>query len=178
MPIIPEGAQRALKYWGNILAAAQQGATTQAMWESIRASQQEYGLETPQASATDVAVLRGYANRLMNAAGEYANAALDQAITADMMSIAPYTDRSIESINTNPVYQVRFLNQIQLPDGTVVEKWQTSVFASEDMPFTKADLNTALGFNAQQLAQSGSESSSTTPKGTSVGLSGVSISVV
>jgi hypothetical protein len=178
MPIIPDNVQRGLKYWGNILAAAQSGATTQQLWDSIRASQQEYGLDTPGASASDIAVLRGYANRLMNSSVAYNSAAEDQAITADMMSMAPYTDRSAESVNTNPVYQVRFLNNIQLPDGSTVQSWQTSVFAAEDMPFTVGDLNSALQFNAQQLAQSGSESSSTTPKGTSLGVSSINISVV
>jgi hypothetical protein len=178
MPIIPDNVTRALKYWGNILAAASSGATTAELWQAIHAQQQQYGLETPQASATDVAILRGYANRIMNAASAYASASGDAALTAEMMGIAPYTDRSYQSISANPVYQVRFLNRVQRPDGSIVESYQTSVFQASDMPSTKDDLNAAIQFNADQLAQSGSESSDTTPNGTSLGATVASIVVV
>lgn len=178
MPVIPENVTRALKYWGNILGAARDGLSTQDLWNSIRAQQEQYGLDTPGASASEVSVLRGYANRFVNAANALESGAPGDSITADMMAIAPYTDRNYAAINTNPVYKVTFNNRIQLPNGDIVEKFQTSIFEGTDLPSTVGELQDTISFNAQQLAEAGSETSEGTPKGESLGVSQITITVV
>ena len=178
MGVLGSYGPSALKYWGAILASAEQHLNIADMWNTIRDLQQQYGLERPGVTAPDVMVLRGYANRLVN--GENALAAANPAdtITDKMMGVGPYTQNDLAGLALQPTYQVRFLNQVQLPDGTVTEAWQTAVFAASDMPQTVGDLQAAIETSATELAAQGSESSTTTPKGTSLGTSGVQITVV
>lgn len=178
MGVLGNYGPSALKYWGAILASAQQGLTIADMWGQIRDLQQQYGLDRPGVTAPDVMVLRGYANRIVNGERALAAAAPGDTITPDMMGIGPYTQQDLAGIATTPTYQVRFLNQVQLPDGTVTETWQTSVFGAGDWPGTKTGLLDAITTSATELAAQGSESSTTTPRGTSLGVSGLQITQV
>jgi hypothetical protein len=170
--------QSALKYWGAILSSAQQGLKVSDMWNAIRDAQQQYGLDRPGVTGPDVMVLRGYANRLVNGAAAFEAAAPGDTITADMMGVGPYTQNDLNGIALNPTYQVRFVNQVQLPDGTVSEAWQTTVFTAADWPQTKNALQDTISLSASELAAQGSESSTTTPRGTSLGFSQLQITVV
>lgn len=178
MGVLGQYGPDALKYWGSILASAEQHLNVQDMWASIRDLQAQYGLPAPGVTAPDVMVLRGYANRLVNGAQALAAANPSDAITADMMGVGPYTSNDLAGLAAQPTYQVRFLNQVQLPDGTVSEVWQTSVFGASDFPATAGGLAASIGLAASELAAQGSESSSTTPRGTSLGTSNVQITVV
>jgi hypothetical protein len=168
----------ALKYWGAILASAEQHLNIADMWGTIRDLQQQYGLERPGVTGPDVMVLRGYANRLVNGENALAAANPSDTITPGMMGIGPYTSNDLAGLAAQPTYQVRFLNQVQLPDGTVTGAWQTAVFGASDMPQTVGGLQSAIETGAAELAAQGSESSATTPKGISLGVSGVQITVV
>jgi hypothetical protein len=168
----------ALKYWGAILASAEQHLNVQDMWSAIRDLQAQYGLPAPGVTAPDVMVLRGYANRLVNGADALAAASPSDTILPAMMGVGPYTSSDLSGLAAQPTYQVRFLNQVQLADGTVSEVWQTAVFGASDMPQTVGDLQASIETGAGELAAQGSESSTTTPRGTSLGVSGISITVV
>lgn len=168
----------ALKYYGSILTSAYQGASTADMWTSIRANQALYGLPKPGASAPDVSVIRGYANRIVNGARTLAAASESDAITSDMMAVAPYTSRDLPAINTTPVYHVRYLNTVQADDGSTTSVWHTSVFTASDMPGTVGELRDTIDFHATELAAQGGDATSGTPRGTSVQTSDLEITLV
>lgn len=178
MGVLGKYGPNALKYWGSILTSAYANKSTADMWTAIRTQQAEYGLATPGASAPDVSVLRGFANRIVAGAAAFAAAAPEDSITSDMMATAPYTGRDLASIATNPVYHVRYLNTIQAPDGTVTSVWNTSVFGATDMPDTVGGLIDAIDTNAAELAAQGIDSSTTTPRGVSLGTSNHEITLV
>lgn len=178
MSVLGQYGPNALKYWGSILASAYQGASTADMWTSIRQAQADYGLAKPGASAPDVSVLRGYANRIVAAAGNLAAAAPTDVITAAMTAIAPYTSSDLAGIAANPTYMVRFVNTVQAPDGSTIDVHQTAVFTAAQMPTTVGELQDAIDQNGVELAAQGSDQSSTTPRGTSLGTSQLEITVV
>lgn len=178
MGVLGQYGPNALKYWGAILGSAEAGLSVAGMWEQIRAVQQQYGLPAPGASAPDVMVLRGYANAIVNGSRTFAAANPSDTILPTMGGIGPYTANDVSGLAANPTYQVRYLNEVQLNDGTTSSVWQTSVFTAADFPGTVGDLQAAIEQNASELAAQGSETSTTTPKGESLGVSGLSITVV
>ena len=178
MGVLGKYGGNALKYYGSILASAYANLSTSDMWTSIRSAQANYGLATPGASAPDVSVIRGYANRIVAGAAALDAAAPDDVITTDMMAVAPYTSRDLNAMSTTPVYQVRYLNTVQADDGSTTEVWNTSVFTATDFPSTVGDLQDAINANATELAAQGIESSTTTPRGVSVATSNYEITLV
>lgn len=178
MSILGKYGANAVKYWAPILESAYKGLSTADMWTAIRNTQQQYGLSTPGASAPDVSVIRGYANRLVAASQALANAAPTDTLLPSMMGVAPYTLSDPGQLAASPTYMVRFANTVQANDGTVSTVWQTSVFTSTDMPQTVGELQARIDFNAGELAANASGESSNTPKGTSLGTSGLEITVV
>lgn len=178
MGVLGQYGPNALKYWGAILGSAEAGLTISDMWDRIRAVQQQYGLPAPGASAPDVMVLRGYANAIVNGSRQFAAANPADSILGSMTGVGPYTANDVAGLAVNPTYQVRYLNTVQLGDGSITGVWQTSVFTAADFPGTVGDLQAAIEQNASELAAQGSETSSTTPKGTSLAVTGLSITVV
>ena len=178
MGVLGRYGSNALKYYGSILASAYENKSTADMWTSIRTAQANYGLPKPGASAPDVSVIRGYANRIVAGAQALATASESDAITSDMMAVAPYTSRDLNAIAVSPVYHVRFLNTVQADDGTVTQTWQTSVFTAADMPGTVGELADAINTNATELAAQGGASDSNTPRGVSVTTSNYEITLV
>lgn len=178
MGVLGQYGPNALKYWGAILGAAEAGLSVSGMWDQIHAVQQQYGLPAPGASAPDVMVLRGYANAIVNGSRAFAAANPSDSILGSMTGVGPYTSSDVSGLAVNPTYQVRYLNTVQLGDGSTTDVWQTSVFTAADFPGTVGDLRATIEQNASELAAQGSETSSTTPKGTSLGVTGLSITVV
>lgn len=178
MGVLGKYGGAALKYWGSILASAYQNASTADMWTAIRNQQTEYGLPKPGASAPDVSVLRGFANRIVAGAAAFAAAAPTDTITADMMAVAPYTANDLNSITTTPTYHVRYANTIQAADGTITTVWNTSVFTAGDMPATVGELQDAIDTDATEIAAQGGASDSNTPRGVSLGTDQIEITLV
>jgi hypothetical protein len=178
MGVLGKYGSNALKYYGSILASAYANLSTADMWTAIRTTQQQYGLSSPGASAPDVSVIRGYANRIVAGANNLAAADPSDSITADMMAVAPYTSNTLAGIATNPTYQVRYLNTVEADDGTTTSVWNTSVFTASDFPDTVGGLQDAINSNAAELAAQGIESSTTTPRGVSVSTSNLEITLV
>lgn len=169
MGVLGRFGTNALKYWANILNSAYAGDSTADMWTKIRNQQAEYGLDRPGASAPDVSVLRGFANRIVNGARAFAAAADTDTITDAMMAVAPYTANDLAGIATAPTYHVRYQNVIQAADGTITEVWNTSVFTAADFPGTVGELKDAIDTHATEIAAQGGASDSNTPRGTSLG---------
>lgn len=178
MSVLGKYGGSALKYWGSILASAYAGLSTADMWTAIHAQQQEYGLDKPGASAPDVSVIRGYANKIVNGAANLAAASPTDSITADMMAVAPYTASTAQDLATTPSYYVTYTNTVQAADGTVSTQFSTSVFTAAQMPGTVGELQDAIDTHgaetvAQAAQQTGGESG-----GTSLGTSNLTITVV
>lgn len=166
MGVLGRFGGNALKYYGDILASAYQNLSTADMWSAIRNTQQQYGLPKPGASAPDVSVIRGYANRIVAGARAFAAAADSDTITSDMMAVAPYTANDLNTIAVNPTYQVRYQATIQGADGTTRTRWTTSVFSAPQFPATAGELRDAIDTAAnehlvQAAQQVGEESGGT-----------------
>jgi|SRR5882762_303907 len=178
MGVLGQYGGNALKYYGSILTSAYQNASTADMWTGIRTSQATYGLPKPGASAPDVSVIRGFANRIVNGARTLAAASESDAITRDMMAVAPYTSRDLPSINTNPIYHVRYQVTVQASDGTVSNRWSFSVFTAADMPGTVGALQDATDTAAEEMTAQAAQQTGGESGGTSLGTSQHEITLV
>lgn len=178
MGVLGSKGSNALKYWGDILASAYANKSTADMWTAIRQTQATYGLAKPGADAIDVSVLRGYANKIANGAAAFASAAPTDSITPQMMGVAPFTAQDQAGIAATPTFQVRFQNIVQADDGTQTTVWQTSVFSPGTLPATVGELQDAIETDAGELAAQSDGGSINTPKGTSLGVANIEISVV
>jgi hypothetical protein len=167
-----------MAYWGSILASAQAGLNVTDTWQAIRDAQATYGAAAPRPDAADVSALRRFANEQVAADRALAAALPGDVIDRSYMAVGPYSQSTVQGLGVEPTYQVRYLNTIQLSDGSTVDKWQTSVFGASDMQFGRADLQATIEANASELAAQGAETSTTTPKGTSLGVANLSITVV
>lgn len=163
MGVLGRFGTNALKYYGDILASAYAGLSTADMWTAIHNTQATYGLPKPGASAPDVSVIRGYANRIVAGAHTFAAASPSDTITGDMMAVAPFTSRDLNAISTDPIYHVRYKIVVQAPNGEIKERWTTSVYTATDMPDTVGGLldsiNTAASEAVAQAAQMNSDES-------------------
>jgi hypothetical protein len=178
MSVLGQYGGSALKYWGSILASAHANLSTADMWAAIRTQQAEYGLDKPGASAPDVSVIRGFANRIVNGAKALNTGSASDSITADMMGVAPYTASTAQDLATTPSYYVTYTNTVQAADGTIKTQYGTSVFTATQLPSTIGELQASIDLHgaetvAQAAQQTGGESG-----GTSLGTSNLSITVV
>lgn len=178
MGVLDRYGGAALKYWPEILSSAYQNKNLAETFAAIRGAQARYGLDRPGVQGPDVTVLRGYANKIVNGAKALGAAGLNDAITAAMMAIAPYTANTREGIAANPTYHVRFKSTVQADDGTVSEVWQTAVFTRLDWPNTVGELMTSITNTARELAAQSSGQNTNTPKGVSLGTSDHEITVI
>lgn len=151
MGVLGRYGGNALKYYGDILASAYQNVSTSDMWTAIHNTQANYGLSKPGASAPDVSVIRGYANRIVAGAQAFAAASPSDSITSDMMAVAPYTANTLAGIAANPTYQVRYQVTWLTTDGTQNTRWNTSVFTASNFPDTVGALQDQIDFNASEL---------------------------
>lgn len=178
MSVLGKYGGNALKYWGSILAAAYAGASNQDMWISIHANAAAYGLPSPQTQPPDVSVIRGYANRIVNASRALNTAAGTDAITPDMMAVAPYTASTAQDLAAAPTYHVRYLGTTQAADGTISTRDGFSVFTSADMPATVGGLQAAIDANHAEMVAQAAQQTGGASGGTSLGTSRLEITVV
>lgn len=178
MGVLGRYGTNALKYYGSILASAYSNLSTADMWTAIRGAQAQYGLPSPQATAPDVSVIRGYANRIVAGARNLANADPSDTITSDMMAVAPYTSRDLNAISVDPTYQVRYLNTVQASDGTVTQRWTTSVFTASQFPDTVGELQDAIDTHASEMVAQAAQQTGGQSGGTSLGTSNLEITLV
>lgn len=178
MGVLGKSGFRALKYYGDILASAYKHLNVSSMWDAIHATQQNYGLPTAQASGADVMVIRGYANKIVNGARAFATASNSDTITSDMMAVAPYTSNDLNTIATTPTYQVRYQVVWQKPDGTIEDRWNTSIFTNADFPSTVGELRAQIRFNADELIQQANQQVGGESGGTLLGTGSLEITMV
>lgn len=178
MSVLGRYGFNALKYYGDILASAYANLNTADMWTTIRNTQARYGLPTPQASAPDVSVIRGYANRIVNGARNLAAAGDGDEITSDMMAVAPYTSSDLNGIAVNPTYQVRYHLTWQTPDGEVKDRWNTSIFTNADFPGTVGKLRDTIDFNASELLAQAAQQTGEKSGGTLLSTDSLEITLV
>lgn len=178
MGVLGRYGSNALKYYGSILASAYQNLSTADMWTAIRDTQAQYGLSRPGATAPDVSVIRGYANRIVAGANRLAAADNADLITGDMMAVAPYTTNDLNAIATSPTYQVRYQVTWQTPDGATNTRWNTSVFTASNFPDTVGDLRDTIDFNASELLAQAAQQVGGQSGGTLLGTSNLEITLV
>lgn len=168
----------ALKYYQDILSAAYNNVSNTDMWNTIRSSAARYGFPSPQTQPPDVSKIRGWANKIVAGAQAFAAASPSDTITRDMMSYAPYSSRNAASIDTNPIYQVRYQNIIQASDGTISTVWSTSVYNAVNMPATVGGLVDAINTDAEEWAAQAAQQTAGESGGTSLGTQGHEITLV
>lgn len=178
MGVLGRYGSNALKYYGSILASAYENLSTADMWTAIRTAQANYGLPRPGATAPDVSVIRGYANRIVAGANTLAAADSSAAITSDMMAVAPYTANDLNGIAVNPTYQVRYQVTWQTPDGATNSRWNTSVFTASNFPGTVGELRDTINFNASELLAQAAQQAGGQSGGTLLNTSNLEITLV
>jgi len=178
MGVLGTYGSSALKYFNKIINSAYANQNTQDMWIGIHAQAAEYGFSSPQTQPPDVSVIRGFANRIVNGARAFAAANPDDAITANMMATAPYTARTQQDIAVNPIYHVRYQNEVQAADGTISTRWSVSVFAATDFPDTVGALQDAIDTHAAEMTAQAAQMTGGESGGTSLSTSNLEISLV
>lgn len=151
MGVLGRYGTSALKYYGEIIAAAYANKNVTDMWADIRTRATQYGFPSPQTQPPDVSTIRGYANRIVNGARNLAAANDSDSITSDMMAVAPYTSNDLNGIAVNPTYQVRYQVTWQSSDGTQNTRWNTSVYTASNFPDTVGALRDHINFSASEL---------------------------
>ena len=177
MGVLGRYGASALKYWANILNSAYQGQSTADVWTAIRNQQAAYGLPTPQTTAPDVSVLRGFANRVVNGARALGAAADTDTILPGMMATAPYTLQDQAGIAATPTYYVRYQGTTQAADGTVSTRWVTSVMTAADMPSTVGELRAAIDLHHSELVAQAAQQTGDESGGISLGTASLEITV-
>lgn len=178
MGVLGKYGGSALKYYGDIIAAAYAGKNVTDMWADIRSTQAQYGLPTTQTSVPDVQTIRGYANKIVAGARAFAAADPNDTITSDMMAVAPYTSRDLNAISVDPTYHVRYVNIVQAADGTVSERWTTSIFAASQFPNTVGELQDAIDTHAAEMVAQAAQQTGGESGGTSLGTKNLEITLV
>lgn len=176
MSVLGRYGASALKYWGSILGSAYQGHNTADMWTAIRGAQQQYGLDRPGTSAPDVSVIRGYANRIVNAVRALGAADPSENITAAMTSVVPYSPQTMEGIATTPNYLVTATVTVQGLDGTTTDHPLTWLQAPNPFGQTVGDYLGTVTEHFSNQTQTAPENTNT-PTGTLVSISDVHIGI-
>jgi protoporphyrinogen oxidase len=161
------------RYWSEIYGGAAAKLSTSDMWSNINARAQASGLSSAGVTATAVSTLRGFASSMINAANRLAAADPELGLSAAFIAEAPWS-RPLQQQTTMPIYQIGFDNTIELPDGTISVARQT-ITVTGQLPQTVGDLYGVVGSEAGTLASEGSVDSTTTPRGTSLGVDNLQI---
>lgn len=161
------------RYWSEIYGGAAQRLSTADLWQNIRDKAQAAGETTTGVTATAVSTLRGFASGMISAANRLAAAEPELSLTSAFIAEAPWS-RPLQQQSTMPIYQVGFDNTIELPDGTTSVVRQTITITGQ-LPQTVGDLYGVVGSEAGILASEGSVDSTTTPRGTSLGVDNLQV---
>lgn len=178
MSILPRFGGSALKYWGTILTAAYQNLNNSDMWTAIHRQAANYGLPSPQTQPPDASVIRGFANRIANGARTLAGASNSDSILPTMMGYAPYTSRDQASIDTAPVYSVRYQMVYQDANGDVQTKWSQSIYTNANFPAKVGDLRVSIRTNAEEMVAQMAQKTGGASGGTLLGTGSLEISLV
>ena len=90
------------------------------------------------ATGTALSRLFGTARGMERTADALTGAALESGIDSSMVATAPWS-RSETEMAAEPVYQVKTLATINLPDGTQTQQWFTATFTGV-LPLTVGDM--------------------------------------
>jgi hypothetical protein len=164
------------RYWSEIFGGAAQRVSTSDLFVSIRARAQELGLSSVGVGASVVSTLRGYASRMVSAAGRLNKAADETSLGNTYIAEAPWARPLVEQ-NTMPIYNVTFQHTIELEDGSTVTKHQNMTIVGQ-LPPTVGDLRAQVESEAAILAAEGGAPTSGTPKGLSLGVDNLMITAV
>lgn len=138
-----------LLYYGDVLASAQAGASTQDTWASLRNMAEALGHDTVRASVPDVSRLRTYANSEIAAQRNLTSAGDVERLRGEMIGLPPYA-RSAQERATSPVYMARFLHSTADESGLVIDTWRTMKFGNAQMSI--GELRDRIENAAQALA--------------------------
>lgn len=116
-----------LSLWGTVLAGAQQGLDSQAMYAAINAQLESSGTRYGQATLGQVAQMWGQAKAMTVASNNLAAAPDEYAITGQMIGVVPY-GRTASGQFGAPRYQARTLYTV-MENGKEV----TRSFISKDI---------------------------------------------
>src|SRR5215468_6295636 len=143
---LSDAGRAALAYWGTIQAGVSQRMSTADLWAAIRAAQALEPGGGGKVTIQGVNEIRSAAAQIRNASESFGNArdfadryGIDQAITSEMMSTAPWS-REQQSLQTLADYQVRFEARMTSPLGTEFTQTLTALFPNGSLPATTGEL--------------------------------------
>ena len=151
MPDLTPRQTKALLYWGTIQRAASEHMSTADLWAAIRQQSGTVKGEPIGFTAADISTLRGYAGRIEQRAQALGALARGDAITSDVIGLAPYA-RGLDQRNATPEYHVRFVLTTVDSAGNQDFRWATSRYRGT-LPPTMADLMDSITNDAIGIAQ-------------------------
>lgn len=147
---LSDAARRALLYWGDIQKATSARATTQVLYEALRAASEREGMGGTVPPLTAVNELRHLAasqrtagENLRRAAATEQRTGMGQSITGVMIA-ADVRTRPAGVSATITQYIARFQATFTTPLGEQVQRSFSKVFTSGALPATVGDLITQL----------------------------------
>lgn len=151
MPDLTPRQTKALFYWGTIQRAAAEHMSTAELWAAIREQSGTSRGEPIGFTAADISTLRGYAGRIEQRAQALGALSRSDAITADVVGLAPYA-RGLDQRNASPEYHVRFVLTTVDSAGNQDFRWATSRYRGT-LPATMGDLLDSLTNDAIGISQ-------------------------
>lgn len=164
------------RYWSEIFGGAALRLNTADLFNNIRSRAAQLGLPSVGVSASAISTLRGYAGRMLSAAGRLNRAPDSAIITERHLAEAPWA-RPLTEQNTLPIWHAIFDHTIQKDDGSVSTIKQTIVFTGT-LPDTIGDLRSQVAQEAALMAAEATGESEGTPHGMSLGVDNIMLLAV
>lgn len=147
---LSDAERAAMAYWPQIDHAARAGLTTAELWDSIRESAAQYGLERPGVGIIGVSQLRARAGEIAAANNQLADLADNRVMRAAHIPVAPYA-RPAGERRAEQRIAARFLHTTNRA-GSEEQAWRTVMFTGP-LPRTIGELRTRVQDEAIQLAR-------------------------
>lgn len=116
-------------WWGTILAAARERATTAQVWQAIRTQAEQQGLRVPSNLFAEVNRMRGLASGLQRSSRNLDRASSADAITSSMIGAQVYARSPLER-ELAPLYHVRF-QMTTSAGGQTQRDWYTLEYSGQ-----------------------------------------------
>lgn len=144
--------------WGPIQSAVAQRLSTAETWGLIQSDLTARGLAIPTGAFLAVNQLRSIAVGIREASARLNATGFLGTLDAGMIASSPF-GRTLQEQALAPAWQVRFLNQLRLPDGSLETVWHTTDIYGH-LPATTAELLNQVQADADYIAGSYAGSSS------------------
>ena len=152
MPGPYTGTPKALQYFGSILGAAFERASTADIWEGIQSLAGSLGQDTSGITIFDVNQMRGIAGQMISSQQALLGANPTDAIDSSMIGIPPNTVTG-SGTGLPESYLIRVEYTSICEDGSLTQDWTSIYLDSDPNTMTGGDLYDYLSTETQAAAE-------------------------